>query len=108
MLPLFPRLGVIRLRAVIFHLRDRPIPYLIYFSSTSIISPYMFPLSPRLGVIRLRTVIFHPRDRLLPFSYNAPTQPDCYPEQYFTSPERRRKRIRPLPARRPSDVGHRP
>ena len=40
MLPLFPRLGVIHLRAVIFHLHARPLPFLIYFSLTS----FYFPL----------------------------------------------------------------
>ena len=55
MASLFPRLGVIRSRDAIFHLRHRPLPFLIYVpSSHHFLCPYIRPVVPRLGVIRLR------------------------------------------------------
>ena len=79
MLPLFLRLGVIHLRAVIFHLRDRP----SHFSSISLpllfIPPYVLPLFLRLGVIHSRAVIFHLRDRSLPYLIFFSSSSFCFP-----------------------------
>ena len=71
MLPLFPQLGVIRLRAVISHLRDRPRHVSYIYLSLHFISLYMLLLFPWLGVIRLRAVVFHLRDRPINFLYSS-------------------------------------
>ena len=109
MLPLFLRLGVIHSRAVIFHLRDRSLPYLICSLPLLFVSPYMVPVFPRIGVIHVNAAIFHLRERQFPFLIYLPSSSFCFPLYGSSLPSVRgytRGRCYFSSARAPPSISH--
>ena len=79
-------IGVIRLRAAISYLCERPLPFLIYFSSSSPSVPLYASTLPSARGHRLRAAIFHSRQRPLRFLISFSSSSSYFPYMPPLSP----------------------